>query len=236
VLRDLVAWFLGAVVCPFADFIKRFGVIALVILAFVGTFRLSDIFMGVMANPFYLDLGFTTTQIGTYSGVFGLALTLTGAAVGGVLVARYGIMRMLLFTAFMAPATNLTFSWLAMIGPEVYGLIIAIMADNLTGGMAIAVLIAYLSSLTNTAYTATQYALFSSLMTLPGQFLGGFTGVVAEQVGWMWFFVSSAGLGLPAIMLAFVLMYYANPDRITRPGIEHGSYADVAEGQQGDRP
>ncbi len=218
--RDLTAWFIGAVICPFADFIKRFGLVALVILAFIGTFRLSDIFMGVMANPFYLDLGFTTTQIGTYSGLFGLGVTLTGAAVGGVLVARYGIMRMLLFTAFMAPATNLTFSWLAMIGPEVYGLIIAIVADNITGGMAIAVLIAYLSSLTNTAYTATQYALFSSLMTLPGQFLGGFTGVVAENVGWMWFFVSSAGLGVPAILLALVLMRLAHPDRIERPGIE----------------
>jgi len=221
--RDFTAWFIGAVLCPFADFFKRFGLVSLLVLAFIGTFRISDIFMGVMANPFYLDLGFSKTQIGTYSGAFGLAVTLSGAALGGLLVARYGITRLLIFTAFMAPATNLTFSWLAGLGPEVYGLIIAIVADNLTGGMAIAVLIAYMSSLTNTAYTATQYALFSSLMTLPGQFLGGFTGVVAEQVGWGWFFVSSAALGIPAILLALVIARFANPDTMPRPGMENGA-------------
>ena len=92
------------------------------------------------------------------------------------------------------------------------------MADNISGGIAISVFIAYLSSLTNTAYTATQYALFSSIMTLPGQFLAGFTGVLVEHIGWMWFFVSSALIGIPAIVLAFVLVRIANPDRIARPG------------------
>jgi PAT family beta-lactamase induction signal transducer AmpG len=216
--RDLTAWFIGAVICPFADFFKRFGPAALLILLFVGSFRLSDIFMGVMANPFYLDLGFTKTQIANISAAFGLGVTLTGAALGGILVMRFGIMPMLIFTAIMAPLTNLTFSWLATLGPETYGLVAAIVADNITGGMAIPVLIAYMSSLTNTAYTATQYALFSSLMTLPGQFLGGFTGVLAEQVGWVWFFICSAGIGLPAIVLALMLTRLANPDRIVQPG------------------
>ncbi len=229
--RDFNAWFIGAVVCPFADFFKRFGMASLLILAFIATFRISDIFMGVLANPFYLELGFTKAQIGTYSGVFGLIVTLTGVGLGGVLVARYGIMRLLLFTAFMAPATNLTFSWLAGLGPEIYGLVIAIIADNLTGGMAVAVLIAYMSSLTNTAYTATQYALFSSLMTLPGQFMGGFTGVLAEQVGWGWFFVSSALLGIPAILMAFLIARVAHPDFIRRPGMQNGPVA--SEGEKG---
>lgn len=218
--RDLTAWFIGAVVCPFADFFKRFGALSLLILLFIGTFRISDIFMGVMANPFYLDLGFTKSQIANVAAAFGLAMTLAGAAAGGVLVMRFGIMPMLIFTAFMAPATNLAFSWLAVLGPEVYGLVVAIIADNVTGGMAISVLIAYMSSLTNTAYTATQYALFSSLMTLPGQFLGGFTGVLADQVGWFWFFIFAAGIGVPAIVLAVVLARAANPDRIERPGLE----------------
>ncbi len=217
--RRLTAWLIGAVLCPFADFFKRFGLpVAIVILLFVATFRISDIVMGVMANPFYLDLGFTKEQIANIAAAFGLAMTLFGAAVGGVMVSRVGIAPMLIATAILAPLTNLTFSWLATLGPEVYGLIAAIVADNVTGGMAIAVFLAYLASLTNTAYTATQYALFSSLMTLPGQFLGGFTGVLAEQVGWVHFFMISAAAGLPAIVLALLLLRYAHPDRIRRPG------------------
>jgi MFS transporter, PAT family, beta-lactamase induction signal transducer AmpG len=218
--RDLTAWFIGAVVGPFADFWQRFGVSALAILVFIGVFRISDIFMGVMANPFYLDLGFSKTEIANIAAAFGLAMTLTGATVGGLLVMRFGILRMLIFTAILAPLTNLTFSWLALLGPQTYGLVFAIMADNISGGLAISVFIAYLSSLTNTAYTATQYALFSSIMTLPGQFLAGFTGLLAEHVGWFWFFISSALIGLPAIVLAVLLARIAHPDRIRRPGRE----------------
>lgn len=218
--RDLTAWFIGAVVGPFADFWQRFGVTALAILVFIGVFRISDIFMGVMANPFYLDLGFSKAEIANIAAAFGLAMTLTGAAVGGLLVMRFGILRMLIFTAILAPLTNLTFSWLALLGPQTYGLVFAIMADNISGGLAISVFIAYLSSLTNTAYTATQYALFSSIMTLPGQFLAGFTGLLAEHVGWFWFFISSAIVGLPAIVLAVLLARIAHPDRVRRPGRE----------------
>ncbi len=214
--RSLTAWFIGAVICPFADFFKRYGRASIAILLFVGLFRISDIFMGVMANPFYLDLGFSKTQIANVAAAFGLAMTLTGAALGGILVARFGIAPVLLFTAFMAPATNLAFAWLAALGPEIYGLVLAIMADNITGGMAISVFIAYLSSLTNTAYTATQYALFSSLMTLPGQFAGGFTGMLAEQVGWVGFFLITSGLGIPAILLAMLLFRIAHPDDTRR--------------------
>ena len=216
--RKLTAWFIGAVIGPFADFFKRYGLAAIAVVLFIATFRISDIFMGVMANPFYLDLGFSKAQIANVAAAFGLAMTLTGALLGGVLVARFGIAPLLVGTAIMAPATNLTFSWLAALGPETYGLVIAIMADNITGGMAISVFIAYLSSLTNTAYTATQYALFSSLMTLPGQFMGGFTGVVAEAVGWGPFFLVAALLGLPAIVLAVLLIRVAHPDEMRQPG------------------
>lgn len=211
--RQATAWLIGAIVCPFADFFQRYGKAALLILLFVATFRISDIFMGVMANPFYLDIGFSKQEIANIAAAFGLAMTLGGAAFGGLLVARFGIARMLLFTAFMAPATNLTFAWLAMIGPQEYGLVLAIIADNVTGGMAISVFIAYLSSLTNTAYTATQYALFSSLMTLPGQFAAGFTGLLAENVGWVGFYLITAGTGVPAIVMAVMLFRVAHPDR-----------------------
>ena len=229
VRRDIGAWLIGAVICPFAEFFRRFGLTALAVLVFIATFRISDIFMGVMANPFYLDIGFTKAEIANVAAAFGLAMTLTGAALGGALVARYGIAVMLVFTAVMAPLTNLTFSWLALLGPEIHGLVLAIMADNITGGMAIAVFIAYLSSLTNTAYTATQYALFSSIMTLPGQFLGGFTGVVATQVGWFWFFIGSALIGIPAILLALLLIRVAHPDRMERtPAVGEPAVKPVA--------
>jgi MFS transporter, PAT family, beta-lactamase induction signal transducer AmpG len=218
--KRFTAWFIGAMVCPFAEFFQRYGKVALLILAFIATFRISDIFMGVMANPFYLDLGFSKAQIANIAAAFGLGMTLLGAALGGLLVARFGIAPILLLTAFMAPATNLAFAWLAYIGPEPSGLIMAIIADNVTGGLAISVFIAYLSSLTNTAYTATQYALFSSLMTLPGQFAAGFTGVLAANVGWVSFFMITALTGLPAIILAALLIRLAHPDRLRRPGID----------------
>ena len=218
--RNLTAWFIGAMVCPFAEFFQRYGKASLLILAFIATFRISDIFMGVMANPFYLDLGFSKAQIANIAAAFGLGMTLLGAGLGGLLVARFGIAPILLLTAFMAPITNLAFAWLAFIGPETYGLVLAIVADNITGGLAISVFIAYLSSLTNTAYTATQYALFSSLMTLPGQFAAGFTGVLAANVGWVSFFMTTALTGLPAIILAAMLLKFAHPDRTQRPGID----------------
>lgn len=210
--KNSTAWFIGAVVCPFADFFSRYGKASVLILLFISTFRMSDIFMGVMANPFYLDLGFTKTEIANIAAAFGLAMTLSGAAMGGVLVIRFGIARMLIFTALMAPLTNLTFALLASMGPEIEGLTAAIIADNVTGGMAIAVFIAYLSSLTSSAYTATQYALFSSIMTLPGQFAAGFTGLLAEHVGWVSFFLITATTGIPAVILAIVLLPWSRPE------------------------
>ena len=217
---NLSSLFFSAFVAPFTEFFERYGKVALLILLFVATFRISDIFMGTMANPFYLDIGFSKEQIANIAAAFGLAMTLLGAALGGLMVARFGIAPILILTAFMAPATNLIFAWLAFIGPQPDGLVLAIIADNITGGLAISVFIAYLSSLTNTAYTATQYALFSSVMTLPGQFAAGFTGVLAANVGWVSFFTIPALTGLPAIILGFLLLRFAHPDKLKRPGID----------------
>ena len=217
---NLSSLFFSAFVAPFTEFFERYGKVALLILLFVATFRISDIFMGTMANPFYLDIGFSKEQIANIVAAFGLAMTLLGAALGGLMVARFGIAPILILTAFMAPATNLIFAWLAFIGPQPDGLVLAIIADNITGGLAISVFIAYLSSLTNTAYTATQYALFSSVMTLPGQFAAGFTGVLAANVGWVSFFTITALTGLPAIILGFLLLRFAHPDKLKRPGID----------------
>jgi PAT family beta-lactamase induction signal transducer AmpG len=205
-LRSMMAWFIGAVVCPFVDFFARNGWMAIVILLFIGVFRISDITMGVMANPFYLDLGFSKAEIASITKMFGFFMTIAGAAAGGLLVVRYGIMRPLLLGAVTAAATNLLFALMAVVGPGLTLLTITISADNLVGGLAGSVFIAYLSSLTNTAYTATQYALFSSLMTLPGKFIGGFSGVIVDAHGYAYFFVYSTLVGLPAVLLVLYLM------------------------------
>ncbi|HEX7036185.1 MAG TPA: MFS transporter [Pseudomonadales bacterium] len=205
-LRHALGWLIGAVVCPFVDFFARNGRLALVILAFIGLYRVTDITMGVMANPFYLDLGFTKAQIANISGIYGVAMTIVGGALGGALVPRYGVMRVLLAGAVLAALTNLLFALLALLGPRAWMLVVTISADNLAGGVAISAFIAYLSGLTNTAYTATQYALFSSLMTLPGKVIGGAAGAVVDALGYPLFFVYSCLIGLPAMALVVYLM------------------------------
>ena len=215
-LRAAGGWFIGAVVCPFADFFSRNGWLALVILIFIGVFRLSDITMGIMANPFYLDLGFSKPQIADITKVFGFFMTIAGAALGGLLVIRYGIMRPLLLGAIMVALTNLLFAMMASVGADVLWLIAVISADNISGGLANAVFIAYLSSLTNQAYTATQYALFSSFMTLPGKFISGFSGVIVDNHGYIAFFTYAAAIGIPAILLVIYLMRRAAGSRTAR--------------------
>ncbi|QFT54012.1 muropeptide transporter [Microbulbifer sp. THAF38] len=201
----LKEWFIRAVACPFIEFFQRNGRFALVLLIFIGIFRLSDIAMGIMANPFYLDLGFTKTEIAEISKVFGFFCTVLGSFLGGLFVVRYGIMRPLILGAVMVACTNLLFAQLALIGPDKAWLALVISADNISGGIANAVLIAYLSSLANKAYTATQYALFSSLMTLPGKFISGFSGIVVDAQGYAHFFIYAALMGLPAVLLAIYL-------------------------------
>jgi PAT family beta-lactamase induction signal transducer AmpG len=205
-LSRLLRWFSDAVVSPFVEFFQRNGKAAVSILLLIGIYKISDIAMGVMANPFYLDLGFSKKDIADVSKVFGFFMTIIGTSLGGMLVVRFGIMRPLLLGAVLAALTNLLFAALAVSKPSIALLAGVISADNLSGGIAAATFIAYLSSLTNTAYTATQYALFSSLMTLPAKLIGSFSGDVAVTFGYDVFFIYSAVIGLPAIALVIVLM------------------------------
>ena len=198
-------WFYHAVVSPFIDFFERNGRFAILILVFIGLFRLSDITMGIMANPFYLDLGFTKTQIASISKLYGFAMTIAGGFIAGLCVARFGVHRPLIVGAIIVALTNLLYMQLAIVGAVPEWLIITISADNLSGGFATASFIAYLSSLTNRAYTATQYALFSSLMTLPGKFQSGFSGVIVDSFGYSSFFLYAAVMGIPAIILAYMI-------------------------------
>ena len=170
--------------------------------------------MGVMANPFYLDLGFSKTEIADVSKVFGFFMTIFGSFLGGILVVRYGMMRPLLLGAVLVAVTNLLFAVLAVSEPNLKLLAMVISADNLSGGIAASAFIAYLSSLTNSAYTATQYALFSSLMTLPAKLAGGFSGVIVDGYGYQNFFIYASILGLPAIILVIWLICYQQKNAI----------------------
>ena len=205
-LRDVYAWFIGAVVCPFTDFFIRNGKYALIILLFIGLFRISDITMGIMANPLYVDIGYSDLQIGLVTKTIGPIITILGAIVGGILVIRFGMMPILLLGAFLVMTTNLLFALLAILPADTFYLSMVIGADNLSGGLAGSAFIAYLSSLTNRAYTATQYALFSSLMLLPAKFIGGFSGDIVDAFGFVPFFIYTALLGLPAIILITYLI------------------------------
>jgi PAT family beta-lactamase induction signal transducer AmpG len=192
-----------AIVHPFTDFFSRQGCLGWLILLLIAIYKLSDVTMGVMANPFYLDLGFKKTEIAEITKVFGFFMTIAGAALGGVFVARYGVMRPLLIGAMATASTNLLFAALASMKPDLALLASVISADNLSGGFATSVFIAYLSGLARSGYTATQYALFSSLMTFPAQLLGGFSGVIVDKFGYINFFIYASAIGIPAIVLAF---------------------------------
>ena len=215
--RDLsgriAAWFVDAVVTPFIEFFQRYGREAIVILVLVGCYRISDITMGVMANPFYLDKGFSLTEIANVTKVFGFFMTILGAGLGGIVVIRFGIMRPLLAGAIMVALTNLFFVWLAHTDAEIVSLAVVVSTDNLSGGFATSAFIAYLSSLVNKTYTATQYALFSSLMTLPAKLLGGYSGVIVEYIDYANFFLYAGLLGIPAILLVLYCSKIKTPAR-----------------------
>jgi len=200
------AWFAAAVVGPFSDFFRRHGRLALVMLLFIAVYRLSDIAMGIMANPFYLDMGFTKSEIASVAKVFGFFMSIAGSFLCGVLVVKWGVMRPLLLGAVLVAATNLLFAMLSTLTPDITYLAVVISADNVSGGIAATAFVAYLSSLTNKTYTATQYALFSSLMTLPGKFMSGFSGLVVDGYGYFEFFIVAALLGTPSILLVLWLM------------------------------
>lgn len=200
-LARFALWFYDAAVCPFIDFFARYGWHALAILLLIATYRISDIVMGVMANPFYRDLGFTKEEVAAVSKVYGVVMTLAGAFVGGVVALRIGVLRTLFLGALLSSITNLLFSWLALRGHDLSFLIFTVSADNLAAGLASAAFVAYLSGLTNVAYSATQYALFSSVMLLLPKFLAGFSGVAVEAVGYSSFFMGTAALGLPVLLL-----------------------------------
>ena len=202
--RNAAEWLRSALVEPFADFIRRYRWQAALVLGLIAVYRISDVVMGIMANPFYVDMGFTKDEVAAVTKVYGVIMTLAGAFIGGVLSMRVGVMRILMLGAVLSAATNLLFAWLASRGHDVTALIIVVSADNLASGIASAAFIAYLSGLTNVSYSATQYALFSSMMLLAPKFIAGFSGDFVNAHGYAQFFAGTALLGVPVLLLVWL--------------------------------
>ena len=192
-------------VAPVRDFFDRYGLVsAWLLLALIGLYRISDIVLGVIANVFYYDLGFTKTEIATVSKFFGLGMTIVGGFVGGWLAFQFGVMPVLLLGAVLSAATNLLFMMLSGIGHEISMLYLVIGADNLSAGIAGTAFVAFLSALTNIRFTAVQYAIFSSLMTLLPKILGGYSGSMVDSIGYANFFIFTALIGVPVILLIII--------------------------------
>ncbi len=188
---------------PFAEFFARNGIqTALLILVFILLYKLGDAFAGVMANPFYVRIGFSLGEIAAVSKVFGIVATLVGVLLGGVVVARYGVLWSLFGCGIVQMLSNLMFAAQAAIGPDVGFLMLTIGIENLSGGMGSAAFVAYLSLLCNTAYTGTQYALFSSFMAVGRTWLSASSGWFADQTDWVTFFILSTVIALPGLVMA----------------------------------
>lgn len=217
-LARALGWLYGAIASPFIDVVVRYRWHAALLLALIGTYRISDVVLGVMSNPFYRDMGYAKDEIAAISGVYGVGMTLLGGVLGGALSLRFGVMRVLLLGAVLSSMTNLLFAWLSMRGHDVPGLVLVISADNLSAGIASAAFVGYLSGLTNVAYSATQYALFSSIMLLLPKFIAGWSGFAVDRVGYEAFFVGTACLGIPSILLVWLAARHATTSSPAEPG------------------
>lgn len=193
---------------PLTDFFRRYGKAALILLALIGFYRVSDMVAGTVQNLFYADLGFSKDEIAKATKAFAVVMTIIGGFLGGTLAQRVPLMKLMMLGAFSASSTNLLFSALAHIGHNMPFLYLTVMLDFLASGMAGTIFIAFLSSLTNIRFTAVQYALFSSLMTLFPKLLGGYSGTIAAQIGYSNFFLATALAGVPILALIWLASRY----------------------------
>lgn len=194
-----LAWLKRAVVDPFAEFLTRRGWVA--ILLFVLLYKYGDAIAATMTNPFFNEVGFSGVEIGSVTKFFGVFATLFGIFVGGVLVAKIGVLKALFIGGILQAVTNLFFAWLAVHGPDLWLLAVVVGVDNFTGGLGSAAFVAYLSSLCNVAFTGTQYALLTSLMAFGRTLMSTGSGWLVDQMGWILFFVSTSLMAIPGLLL-----------------------------------
>ncbi len=189
---------------PIKEFVQRYPLkLVIMILLLIGFYRVSDMVLGVIANVFYQDIGFSKEQIGYISKFFGLAMTIFGSFLGGFMIARLGTMQMMMLGAILAAATNLLFILLAAMGKTTAMLFIVICADNLAAGIANIAFVTFLSRLSNIEFTAMQYAIFSSLMALLPRLIGGYSGSIVEASNYSTFFLITTLMGIPVILLVW---------------------------------
>ena len=200
-----LAWVFSSYVKPFLEIFNRLRDRIFLILLLVITYRFSDLLLGPMAMPFYRETGFTKEEVAIITNAFGIIVTMTGAFLGGLLIYRYNIMKTVLVGALLVAITNLFFAGLDVIGHNIAFLTLTISVDNLSQGLAGTALIAYLSSLTNQNFTATQYALLFSLAVIPGKLLASSSGFIVDYFGYFNFFIFASLMGIPAIYLALKL-------------------------------
>ena len=191
--------FRDAVLQPFVEYFSRDG--ALLILLFILLYKIGDQMASTMTIPFYLDMGFTKTQIGAVAKLFGFWATIGGGLLGGIVLLRLGILRSLWIFGILQAVSTAGFSVLALIGNSLPGLAAVIAIENLTGGMGTAAYVAYMASITNKKFTATQYALLSSLMGIPRVLASAPTGFMAQYMGWPWFFLACTLVAIPGLVL-----------------------------------
>ena len=203
-LADVLAWLYAACVCPFVEFLTRRGWLA--ILAFIMLYKFGDAVLAVMKVPFFLEIGFSKSDIAEVVKLYGFVATILGGFIGGVVVARLGMMNGLLLCGVLMAASNLVFLAQAAAGPDLAVLAMTISVENITTGMGTTAFVAYMSSLCNVAYTATQYALLTSLMAMSRTVLSSGAGWLADQVSWPTFFVVTTLAALPGLMLLMWMM------------------------------
>ena len=206
-LQTAGSWFIGAVICPLIDFFGRYGIaLGVLLVMFMGSYRLTDFTMGSMTNSFYVDHGYTLPQIAAVVKFYGLMMSLVGVVIAGIVITKFGVLRSLIIGSVMIMISSTGFSFLATTeAPTLLGLGLVNAFDNLAQAMHGTALITFLSGLTSPKYTATQYALFSSMYALPGKILEGFSGFVVDAVGYQLFFLYTASLSIPALLLLFFI-------------------------------
>jgi PAT family beta-lactamase induction signal transducer AmpG len=194
-----------AVKAPIADLYLRTGRTLFPILALVALYRLPDFVAGVMANSLYVDLGYSKVQIANVAKLYGIWIGIVGAFVGGILVGKIGLYRTMLIGVAASAVSHLMFAWLTFQGAKVEALVLVISLDNFAGSFAGTALIAYMSGLTAAGFSATQYALLSSLYALPGKLVGGISGFIVAAYGYAAFFAMTSAIALPVLALIYVV-------------------------------
>ena len=190
-------------IAPIMNFIKKYGRFALIILMLISLYRIADVVMGVMANIFYIEKGYSIKDIATYSKFFGVFATIIGGLLGGYFASKKGTMTALFLGALIASLSNLLFAWLATVDANINYLIMVITADNISSGFAGAAFVIYLSGLTSIKFTATQYALFSSIMLFLPKLIAGYSGAWVDVMGYSNYFMLTALLGMPVLFLIY---------------------------------